>query len=112
MTNPKHVFRQEGPVEVFAALGDPTRMMLISKLGDGRPQPITSLWIGSLLSRQAVTRHLQVLEDAGLVKQSRKGREVMFMLKPERLEEAKAYLETVQKRYETRRARLRELLGE
>ncbi|MGH9776710.1 MAG: ArsR/SmtB family transcription factor, partial [Candidatus Acidiferrales bacterium] len=60
---------------VFAALGDETRLSLVAKLCGGRPQSISQLAEGSNLTRQAITKHLRVLESAGVVRSVRSGRE-------------------------------------
>jgi DNA-binding transcriptional ArsR family regulator len=80
---------------VFAALGDETRLLLIAKLSQGRPFSIAQLTEGSRLTRQAITKHLRVLEDARLVQCVRNGRESLFEFNPEPVEELKSYLERV-----------------
>ena len=66
---------------LFAALGDPTRLSLVERLaGDGAPRSLGELSTGLPLTRQAVTKHLRVLEGAGLVTSSRAGRETRFAL--------------------------------
>ena len=70
---------------VFAALGDETRLSLVSKLSKGKPQSISELARGSPLTRQAITKHLGVLEGACLVGSVRVGRESLFELRPEPL---------------------------
>src|SRR6202046_1021761 len=71
--------------EIFAALGDQTRLSLIRKLADGGPQSISRLTDDTALTRQAITKHLRVLEGAGLVDGGRVGRESQFTLRPQRL---------------------------
>ena len=63
---------------MFAALGDETRLALVAKLSDGRPHSISQLTQGSRLTRQAITKHLRVLERAGMVRCDRAGRESRF----------------------------------
>ena len=92
---------------VFAALGDETRLRLIERLGEGRPLSITALSDGQPMSRQAVTKHLRVLETAGLVRSARAGREQHWELEAERLDEVKGWLETLAKRWDERLERLR-----
>jgi DNA-binding transcriptional ArsR family regulator len=79
---------------VFAALGDRTRLSLLERLSDGRSRSIASLSTDSELTRQAVTKHLHVLERAGLVNSVRVGRESRFAYRPEAVMQAQAYLET------------------
>jgi DNA-binding transcriptional ArsR family regulator len=67
---------------VFAALGDATRLLLLDRLRGGQARSITALSEGTSLSRQAVTKHLAVLEGAGLVRDVRHGRERRFSLDP------------------------------
>jgi DNA-binding transcriptional ArsR family regulator len=77
---------------VFAALGDETRLRLVARLCRGGPQSIAHLTVGSEVTRQAVTKHLLVLADAGLVRDVWQGRERHWALKPEQLEVARRYL--------------------
>ena len=69
-----------GPATVFAALGDPTRLALVGRLSVGAPLSIARLAEGSALTRQAVTKHLSVLEAANLVASERRGREKLHYL--------------------------------
>src|SRR2546422_8952184 len=63
---------------VFAALGDETRLSLVAVLCGGQPRSISQLTEGSRLTRQAITKHLRVLESAGVVHSVRSGRESLF----------------------------------
>src|SRR5579859_8063316 len=90
--------RHVGPEErasIFAALGDGTRLSLVGKLASGPPQSISRLAEGSPLTRQAITKHLRVLEGAGVVRGIRVGRENLFAFRPEPLQELRTYLEQV-----------------
>ena len=87
---------------VFAALGDETRLSLIGRLSSGPPQSISRLAQGSRLTRQAITKHLRVLEGARLVGCARVGRESLFELRPEPLKEIQSYLEQVSEQWATR----------
>lgn len=80
---------------VFAALGDPTRLDLLARLPAGRGVSITRLAAATPMSRQAVTRHLQVLEAAGLIVGRRAGRETLYAPRPQRLAEAQGWLAEV-----------------
>jgi DNA-binding transcriptional ArsR family regulator len=84
-----------GRAAVFAALGDETRLSLVSKLSNGPPQSISRLAEGSTLTRQAITKHLRVLEGAGVVHSVRAGRESLFAFRPEPLRELRSYLDRV-----------------
>lgn len=92
---------------VFAALGDETRLALMARLGAGEPQSIAHLALGMPITRQAVTKHLQVLAHAGLVRGSRRGRERVWQPEAQRLAEARRYLDTISKRWDEALARLK-----
>jgi DNA-binding transcriptional ArsR family regulator len=96
-----------GPAAIFAALGDPTRLALIGKLGDGEAYSITRLSTGTAMTRQAVTKHLQVLEKIGLVRHARLGRESHFALRPRPIAEAQIYLEDIAQQWDAALARLK-----
>jgi DNA-binding transcriptional ArsR family regulator len=92
---------------VFAALGDETRLSVLSKLCNGVPQSISRLTAGTNLSRQAVTKHLRVLANAGVVRSVRVGRESLFELEPQPIEEVRNYLDQVSKQWDNALARLK-----
>jgi len=98
------------PAPVFAALGDRTRLALLNKLSDGQLQSIARLSADTRLTRQAVTKHLHVLESAGLVRCSRSGRESLYAFRPEQVREAKSYLDTVSQQWDEALARLKALV--
>jgi DNA-binding transcriptional ArsR family regulator len=93
--------------KVFAALGDETRLSVLVKLAEGRPQSISRLTAGSRLTRQAVSRHLRVLEQAGVVRSIRVGRESRFQFQPGATEEARQYLDAVSKQWDEALNRLK-----
>lgn len=95
------------PATVFAALGDPLRLDLVARLCREGPQSIASLAAGQAVTRQAVTKHLRVLEGAGLVHGSRRGRESRWELETRRLEIARRYLDVVSRRWDETIERLR-----
>ena len=95
---------------VFAALGDRTRLALIVRLSEGERHSISQLAQGSRLTRQAVTKHLHVLEHAGIVRCTRSGRESRFSLDPEPLTEARRYLDRVSEQWDQALSRLREFV--
>ena len=97
---------------VFAALGDETRLSLLAKLTNGEPQSISRLTSGTRLTRQAVTKHLHVLEGAGVVRANRVGRESRFVLDPKPIVDAQTYLEHVSRRWDAALARLKALVEE
>jgi DNA-binding transcriptional ArsR family regulator len=92
---------------VFAALGDKTRLALVATLCSGEACSITKLAEESKLTRQAITKHLGVLERAGIVRSSHAGRERLFEFEPEPLEGLSAYLDSVSKQWDQTLARLK-----
>jgi DNA-binding transcriptional ArsR family regulator len=92
---------------VFAALGDETRLSLLAQLTDGEPHSIARLTAGTRLTRQAVTKHLRVLEGAGVVRCVRVGRESRFELEPKPIEDVRKYLERVSAQWDSALARLK-----
>lgn len=92
---------------VFAALGDKTRLALVATLCSGEPRSISQLSQESKLTRQAITKHLGVLERAGIVRSSPAGRERLFQFEPEPIESLQAYLESVSKQWDQTLARLK-----
>lgn len=95
---------------VFAALGDQTRLSVLAKLSTGTPQSIGRLTAGTRLSRQAVTKHLRVLENAGVVRSIRAGRENLFELKPKPIENARHYLDHISRQWDDALVRLKSLV--
>jgi DNA-binding transcriptional ArsR family regulator len=104
---PERRAAREGRASVFAALGDATRLSLVAKLSDGPPQSISRLAQGSRLTRQAITKHLRVLEGAGVARSVRVGRENLFALRPEPLKEIQTYLARVSGQWDHALARLK-----
>ena len=92
---------------VFAALGDQTRLLLIAKLCGGQPSSISQLTKGSGFTRQAITKHLRVLERAEIVHSVRKGRESLFEYDPKPAEEIKQYLDLVSEQWDQALLRLK-----
>ena len=92
---------------IFAALGDETRLLLIAKLCGGQPHSISELTSGSKLTRQAITKHLRVLQRAGIVHGARAGREKRFEFDPEPMQEIKQYLDIVSEQWDQALARLK-----
>jgi len=96
----------------FAALGDETRLLLIARLCQVSRQSISQLTEGTKLTRQAVTKHLQVLERVGLVRSVRKGRETLFEFDVAPIETMAQYLELVSGQWEKKLADLQAFLEE
>ena len=92
--------RSETPAPVFAALGDENRLRLLARLGGGEPLSISRLTAGSGISRQGITKHLQVLAGAGLVRSSRRGKESLWRLERRRLEEARRSLDLISRQWD------------
>lgn len=107
MSNLSPVTARRDPAQIFAALGDPTRLLLVVKLSDGQPRPIIRLSADFRLTRQAVTKHLRVLEQAGIVMSERVGRENHFRYVPEPIDDARSYLDTVSKQWDEALSRLK-----
>jgi DNA-binding transcriptional ArsR family regulator len=92
---------------IFAALGDETRLSVLTKLAKGQPQSISRLTSGTSLSRQAVSRHLRVLEQAGIVESVRVGRESRFQFLPGSTADASRYLKLVSQQWDDALGRLK-----
>ncbi|HJP97733.1 MAG TPA: metalloregulator ArsR/SmtB family transcription factor [Rhodanobacteraceae bacterium] len=99
------VVRNSGPV--FAALGDPTRLRLVAALCAGGALSIARLTAGTAVTRQAVTRHLEVLAEAGLVSDFRQGRERLWQLEPSRIDEARRSLDAISAQWDQALKRLK-----
>jgi len=102
--------RTQDAAPIFAALGDPTRLRLVTQLCQQGPLSIARLTEGSEVTRQAVTKHVRALEEAGLVRESRMGRERVWELRSARLEEVKRYLEAISTQWDGALTRLRALV--
>ncbi len=101
---------REVPAPIFAALGDATRLELISRLSDGRQHSITELTEGFSVTRQAVTKHLKVLSEAGLISRQQVGRESRFEMRRETIDSAKEYLARISDQWDQAIVRLRALV--
>jgi DNA-binding transcriptional ArsR family regulator len=99
--------RRQARAPIFAALGDQTRLALVAKLCRGQPSSISKLTAGSKLTRQAITKHLRVLENAGIVRSVRAGRENLFEFDPEPIERIKNYLDLVSEQWDQALSRLK-----
>lgn len=96
----------------FAALGDETRLALIARLCRVSQQSISQLAEGTKLTRQAVTKHLQILERVGLVRSHRKGRETLFEFDVTPIETMTQYLDLVSGQWEKKLTDLQKFLDE
>lgn len=97
---------------LFAALGDETRLKLVSRLCADGPLSIVRLSEGTDVTRQAITKHLRALADAGLVHDTRKGRERIWELRPKRLEKARDHLDEISRQWDAALSRLATFLRE
>ena len=104
--------RRKNSAAVFAALGDTTRLELVSRLNDGERHSITELTEGLQVTRQAITKHLHVLKDAGLVNLKRSGRETRFAIRPKAIADAREYLDRISAQWDEAIARLRSMVEE
>ena len=96
-----------GSALIFAALGDETRLGLVARLCDQGPMSIVQLAAGFAITRQAITKHLRVMEQAGLVRRLQHGRESMWQLEQKRLAEARSYLQTISAQWDAVLGRLK-----
>lgn len=92
---------------LFAALGDATRLALVVRLGSTGPLSIAQLAVGSAVTRQAITKHLEILDAAGLVRSARRGRERIWNVEADRLDEARRFLDEVSCQWDDALGRLK-----
>ena len=100
----------KGSARLFAALGDETRLRIVSRLCAHGPQSITSLTAGSKVTRQAVTKHLHVMMGSGLVRSTRRGRETVWQLEPHPLADARRYLDMISRQWDDALLRLKDFV--
>jgi DNA-binding transcriptional ArsR family regulator len=103
--------RNPAVAEVFFALADETRLSVLARLGAGALSA-TALSSDARVTRQAIVKHLHVLESAGLVTHRKRGREVLYALDGRRINEARAFLEMISARWDRAINRLREMVEE
>jgi len=99
--------RRRQHAAAFAALGDETRLALVSALAGGAPRSIARLTEGARMSRQAISKHLRMLEHAGIVRSRRSGRENLFEFNPQPVHELRGYLERVSSQWDEVLGRLK-----
>lgn len=100
----------EALARVFAALGDPTRLALVAALTAGGALSIAQLTASTAITRQGVTKHLEVLAQAGVVEDVKAGRERLWQLQPEQIEAARVALETIGRQWDEALGRLKALV--
>ena len=103
---------RKASASIFAALGDETRLRLVLRLCDGGPMSISRLTAGTRVTRQAISKHLRVMEGAGLVRSTRRGRERLWQLEQRRLADARHYLEVISKQWDEALGRLKKFVEE
>ena len=101
-----------GSALVFAALGDPTRLAIVRRLCDEGPLSIARLTAGSDVTRQAITKHLRVMERARILRSERNGRERRWRIEQRRLAEARHYLDVISKQWDGALGRLKAFVEE
>jgi len=104
---PAVIRSSEALAGIFAALGDPTRLKLVAVLCAGGAFSIAQLTANTDISRQGVTKHLQVLAQAGVVRDLKQGRERLWQLDPAQIEEARRTLDVIGRQWEAALARLK-----
>lgn len=97
---------------VFSALGDPTRLRLVQRLVDRAPLSATQLGEGLTVTRQGVAKHLRVLTEAGVISARKRGRERLYTLETDSLEEARAVLDQISAGWDRALLRLKALVEE
>jgi DNA-binding transcriptional ArsR family regulator len=95
---------------LFAALGDPTRLRLLARLATAGPESIAQLSERAVVSRQAITKHLDVLARAGLIRGNRRGREHIWALEPKRLADARMVLDQISQQWDDALDRLKDFV--
>jgi DNA-binding transcriptional ArsR family regulator len=110
ITSDASAARRRHHAGLFAALGDETRLSLVTALCGGEPRSIAQLSGGARMTRQAITKHLRVLEGVGLVHCVRSGRESRFEFDPAPMNELKEYLTRVSAQWDQVLSRLKSLV--
>lgn len=106
MTPPSAELERARAATLFAALGDATRLSLLARLQNGEPRSIAELTHGLDQSRQGVTKHLRILEQADMVASRRFGRRSLFVIDPAGLGAARHYLERASRQWDDAIGRL------
>jgi DNA-binding transcriptional ArsR family regulator len=106
------IAKRSAYASVFAALGDETRLSLVAKLCGGQPYSISQLTQGSKLTRQAITKHLRMLESVGILHSVRTGRKSLFEFDPQPIEGIKEYLDFVSEQWDQALSRLKSFAEE
>ena len=102
-----HAARARAAAPLFAALGDETRLQMLMRLAASGPESIAQMSAKSHVSRQAITKHLQVLEHAGFVVGERRGREHIWRIEPRQFAQVHDHLARISKQWDEALERLR-----
>lgn len=97
---------------LFAALGDPVRLAMVTRLCQEGPLPTMRLKDTTAYSRQAVTKHLRLLERAGLVHSQRVGKDRLWRIEQERLAQVRHHLDQISAQWDATLERLRRFVEE
>lgn len=92
---PRQPSMSSSVTRIFSALGDPTRLHLVRKLIERSPQSVTELGEGLPVTRQGVTKHLRVLEEAGILSARKEGRERLYAPETHAIRQAQEFLEGI-----------------
>lgn len=106
MSPPRRKLPRRPQPEVFAALGDPTRLRVLTRLARTPRASLTQLTGAARISRQGMSKHLRVLEDAGLVRSAHVGRETLYEFNPAPLSAARGFLDQLSSEWDDALARL------
>ena len=104
------VVHEDPMTPLFAALGDETRLRLVRRLGQGPALSVAQLSEGLPVSRQAVSKHLRILQGAGLVTPTKRGREQLYVLEAGRVDDARVFLDGISAGWDRALERLRALV--
>lgn len=107
MSKRRNDARIAGAALLFAALGDPIRLTLLDRLSQGGPASISELAETFSVTRQAVTKHLTVLSDAGVIEGRREGRSHVWAMNPSKLLDAQRHLDTIARGWDDALGRLK-----
>jgi len=110
--SPRPHVHPENSASLFAALGDGTRLRIVFRLCRDGPMSIKALTEGSHVTRQAITKHLRLMQGSGLVRCARRGRESVWRLDQDRLRDARRYLDMISSQWDDALARLRKFVEE
>jgi DNA-binding transcriptional ArsR family regulator len=108
--SPRRAARRAGPI--FAALGDDTRLRLLARLAEHGPLSITALSAGTELTRQAITKHLRRMKTAGVLRETRQGRESLWQVNADALHDAQHFLRAISSQWDAALDRLKRFVEE